>query len=145
MANGSRWNRPGENTYVTIDDEDIQVPYVDDYLWRCIQVAPRKKDCAAELLEIVNWLKSLSDKEVEAGHHFYHDRWTWDNGHLVDKALMVFFEKEKLRRRSLKHELSHVLSAQRVMELLDEIADRKEQNERDTELRPERDSAEAED
>lgn len=125
MHNESDWHTP-ENVYVTVEGDDCPVPEIDKHSLKCIL------DCAdseneerlGDMYEALNWLKSLSDAEVEGGTTYFLDRWTWDTGHPLDLFFGRILEKERARRRDLTRVLSSVTFRNHVMEILDELAER---------------------
>ena len=117
---------PPKNTYVEVDGDTCAVPEIDEFTLKCIL------DCAnvengerlGDMADALNWLKSLSDAEVEGGTVYFLDRWTWDSGHPLDLFFGRILEKERMRRRSLTEDLQAAIKRNHVMEILDELAER---------------------
>jgi hypothetical protein len=114
----STWNPP-KDAYVEVDGDICPVPVIDDdivllftyYKMEIIQDGALD-NCSnwmnsslmpAHIAQLAaDWLKSLSDAEVEGGTVYFLDRWTWDSGHDNDLLFGRLFEKERKRRNKLR-------------------------------------------
>ena len=125
MSRESGWRSP-KNTYVEVDGDDCPVPEIDEELLQTILNCsmhvenPRR---LSDMADVLQWVKSLSDAEVEGGVVFFHEQWTWDTGHPLDRFFWRMLDHERARRQAL----TDSIGAAKMMEILDQIAE-KEKN-----------------
>ena len=98
----SDWRPPEPNTYVECGDRCLPVPVIDPDVVRYILDTLSDIDRLASTIEVLKWMRSLSDDEVHAGCIYFTEQWTWDNGHYMDRFLMNVLERELRHRKELQ-------------------------------------------
>ena len=120
------WHPP-KNVYVEYEGQDIPVPEVDQFIFETLTAA--SEDRLGDLSDLLNWLKSLTDAQVTAGHIYFSDRWTWDSGHFLDRYLSRILEHERRHRERLTRDIEAAIRKNHVMDILDEVAAEQERRE----------------